>query len=144
VGDAGGFNARAVSETFISVPTPPPEFDLDAWLTTIDRLRAERFDAIYLTHFGRVEGVDAYLARLREVISQHAAFVKRRVDAGADRAAILAEYIDWNRRDAAAHGIGDADFARYVSRNLLTMNVDGMLRYWSQQAEANAAVSSKL
>jgi glyoxylase-like metal-dependent hydrolase (beta-lactamase superfamily II) len=140
VGDAGGFNARAVSETFISVPTPPPEFDLEAWLKSIERLRAERFDAIYLTHFGRVDDVDAYLAKLAAILPRHATFVKQRMDAGADRAAILAEYVEWNRRDAAAHGIGDADFARYVSRNLLTMNVDGMLRYWAKQSEARPPV----
>lgn len=134
VGDAAGFNARAVSESLISVPTPPPEFDLDAWLATIDRLEAERFDAVYLTHFGRVDDVSDHFARLREVIIEHAEFVRMRLAAGEHRETILRAYIEWNRRDAARHGLNDAGFARYVSRNLLTMNVDGMLRYWSKRS----------
>jgi glyoxylase-like metal-dependent hydrolase (beta-lactamase superfamily II) len=138
-GDAAGFNAPTVNKDFISVPTPPPEFDLEAWLATIDRLRAERFDALYLTHFGRVDDADAHLARLREIIPQHAEFVRQRAQADMPRDAILREYIEWNRRDAAKAGLSESDFARYVSRNLLTMNVDGLLRYWRKRAEAAGA-----
>lgn len=137
VGDAGGFNAKAVSETLVSVPTPPPEFDLEAWLMTIDRLQRENFDALYLTHFGRVDDVAHHWARLREVIPQHAAFVRERLRRELPRDAILAEYVDWNRADAARHGLSEHDFERYVSRNLLAMNVDGMLRYWEKRASSN-------
>jgi glyoxylase-like metal-dependent hydrolase (beta-lactamase superfamily II) len=140
-GDAAGFSAPAVNRDFISVPTPPPEFDLDAWLTTIDRLRAERFDALYLTHFGRVDDADAHLARLREIIPQHAEFVRQRVQNDMPREAILREYVEWNRRDAMRAGLSERDCARYVSRNLLTMNVDGLLRYWRKRAETKPAAS---
>jgi glyoxylase-like metal-dependent hydrolase (beta-lactamase superfamily II) len=132
-GDAAGFNAHAVSPTFISVPTPPPEFDLGAWLTSIERLRAEKFDALYLTHFGRIDAVDDYLTRLKAILPQHVEFIQRRAEANVDREAILREYVEWNRADASTHGISKADFARYVSRNLLTMNVDGILRYLSKR-----------
>lgn len=140
-GDAGGFGAPAVSASFISVPTPPPEFDMEAWLASIERLRAEKFDALYLTHFGRVDDVDGHLRRLREIIPQHAEFVRERLDAGQTREVVLREYIEWNRRDAAKAGLSDRDFARYVSRNLLTMNVDGILRYWSKQREQKPAAT---
>jgi glyoxylase-like metal-dependent hydrolase (beta-lactamase superfamily II) len=134
-GDSAGFNARAVSPTFISVPTPPPEFDLEAWLATIDRLRTERFDALYLTHFGRVDEVDVYLTQLQAILPQHVAFIHKRHHANVDRETILREYIEWNRADASAHGISRSDFARYVSRNLLTMNVDGILRYLAKRQQ---------
>ena len=137
-GDAAGFNAPAVSESFVSVPTPPPEFDLEAWLASIDRLRREDFSALYLTHFGRTDNVDRHLARLAEIIPQHAEFVRTRLDREMPRDEILREYIDWNRMEAAGHGLNEHDFARYVSRNLLTMNVDGMLRYWRKKREAAA------
>lgn len=137
-GDAAGFNARAVSESLVSVPTPPPEFDLEAWRASIERLRRERFDALYLTHFGRVDEVDRHLARLAEIIPEHAEFVRSRLDSGAARDAILREYIEWNRTDAARHGLTESDFARYISRNLLAMNVDGILRYWRKRREPAA------
>jgi len=137
-GDASGFNAPAVSESFVSVPTPPPEFDLEAWLSSIDRLRRENFDALYLTHFGRVNNVERHLSRLAEIIPQHAEFVRIRLDREMARDMILREYIDWNRTESSGHGMNEQDFARYVSRNLLTMNVDGMLRYWRKKREAAA------
>ncbi len=141
-GDAGGFNARAVSETFVSVPTPPPEFDLEAWLATIDRFQRESFDALYLTHFGRVDDVEGHLRRLQEILPSHAEFVRKRQADGMPRDAILDEYIEWNRLDARKHGVNDNDFARYVSRNLLTMNVDGILRYWSKREGATQGKAS--
>lgn len=139
IGDAGGFNARAVSESFVSIPTPPPEFELESWLSSIDRLQRENFDALYLTHFGRVDDVDGHLRRLREILPQHANFVRERLAKEVPRDAILDEYIEWNRLDAAKHGIGEHDFARYISRNLLTMNVDGILRYWSKRESSSGA-----
>ncbi|MBT8484702.1 MAG: MBL fold metallo-hydrolase, partial [Phycisphaerae bacterium] len=40
---------------FISLPTPPPEFELAAWISSLDRLGEEGLDRIYPTHFGVVE-----------------------------------------------------------------------------------------
>ena len=125
--------ATAPPATPLPVPTPPPEFDLEAWLASIDRLQAEHFDALYLTHFGRVDDVDRHWNTLRDVLRSHAQFVRQRIESGEPRDTMIHEYVEWNRLDARAHGIGDADFSRYVSRNLLTMNVDGMRRYWSRR-----------
>lgn len=132
-GDAAGFNAPAVSKSFVSVPTPPPEFDLEAWLASIDRLEREQFDALYLTHFGRVDDTAAHLRTLRRIIPEHVEFVRSRHDATRLRDEVLREYIDWNRTSAAHDGIVGDDFSRYVSRNLLTMNVDGILRYLAKR-----------
>lgn len=133
-GDAAGIIVPGVPEPprgrFITVPTPPPEFDLEAWLASIDRLQELRFRAIHLTHFGERRDPHAHFARLREVIPQHAAFVRKELDAGRPRQEILERYVAWNREEAATDGVDDLDFSRYVSRNLLTMNVDGILRYW--------------
>ena len=136
VGDVAGFNAPAVSDSYHSVPTPPPEFDLEAWLRSIERLQRERFDAIHLTHFGRVDNPAQHLTMLTNVLQQHSEFIRTRLVSGGNRDEILAHYIEWNRAEAAAAGIVGDDFARYVSRNLLIMNVDGMIRYWTARGPA--------
>jgi glyoxylase-like metal-dependent hydrolase (beta-lactamase superfamily II) len=128
-GDAAGFNAPAVNSTFISVPTPPPEFDLETWLASIDRLEREQFQSLYLTHFGHVNDPASHLRTLRAILPKHVDFVRMRHESGQSREDILREYIDWNSAAAAFDGIVGNDFAKYVSRNLLTMNVDGILRY---------------
>jgi hypothetical protein len=119
---------------FISLPSPPPEFDPAAWHASIDRLRARKFSTIYLTHFGPRLNPAAHFDRLHAVVDEHTNFVKRQLDAGQTRDEILRAYIEWNRRDAAQERISEADFARYVSTNLLTMNVDGILRYLTSSA----------
>lgn len=129
---------RAEAPGFTTVPTPPPEFDLEAWLASIDRLQSMNFDAIYPTHFGEVRNVTAHFDRLRVLVQEHAHLVRRDLDAGRPRTEILQHYLSWNRDAARRAGMSDADFARYVSTNLLTMNVDGMIRYWTKRAEAVA------
>lgn len=136
-GDVAGISVPGVPEPprgkFISVPTPPPEFDPPAWHASIDRLRAENFARIYLTHYGNRENVAAHFDRLKVWIDSHVDHVRREFKSGLSREEILRSYIAWNRGEAASHDISDADFAHYVSTNLLTMNVDGILRYLSNQ-----------
>ncbi len=141
-GDIAGITVPGIPEPpagrFIAVPTPPPEFDLDAWLMSIDRLQQKQFAQLYLTHFGQRQHPQAHWDRLRELVRENAAFVRRRMDMGASRDAILREYMEWQRRDAMAEGLSAADCSHYISTNLLTMNVDGMLRYWSKRCEMRA------
>lgn len=124
---------------FVAIPTPPPEFDPYAWITSIDRLLGENFAAIYPTHFGIRRNVKPHLERTRSLVIESAEFVRERVDRGHDRDRILREYIEWNRQMAVADNVSDRDFAMYASTNLLTMNVDGIIRYWQKQARTNVA-----
>ncbi len=141
VGDAAGISVPGVPEPpigkFLSVPTPPPEFDPPAWHASIDRLKSHNFSTIYLTHYGPCRNPAAHFDRLHMLIDEHAEFVRREVDAGATRDEILQRYIAWNRTQASAENISDLAFAQYVSVNLLTMNVDGIVRYWSKAAASN-------
>jgi glyoxylase-like metal-dependent hydrolase (beta-lactamase superfamily II) len=142
VGDVAGISVPGVPEPpvgrFISVPTPPPEFDPPAWHASIDRLLAMKFSRIYLTHFGACDHVNAHLERLHQWIDAHTDYVQSALQTGVSRDQILSQYIAWNRRQARNDMISDADFAHYVSTNLLTMNVDGILRYLAKQTERAA------
>ena len=57
------------------------------------------------------------------------AFVTERHAAGVERAALLEEYIAWNRQRARANHISPAAIERYEAANPLFMSVDGILRY---------------
>jgi hypothetical protein len=47
-------------------PTPPPEFDLDAWLHTLDEIERRSPARLALIHFGVVDDVTRHLTELRE------------------------------------------------------------------------------
>jgi hypothetical protein len=42
-------------------PTVPPDFDLDLWIDSIERVGALRPDTMFLTHFGPVADVQPHL-----------------------------------------------------------------------------------
>ena len=62
-GDAAG--VRIQPHATVLPPTPPPEFDLDAWLKTIDAIAARSPSVLALIHFGSSDDVDRHLDELR-------------------------------------------------------------------------------
>lgn len=47
-------------------PTPPPDFDIDLWTNSIERIAALRPHMTFLTHFGPVEDVQSHLQTAAE------------------------------------------------------------------------------
>lgn len=62
-GDAAG--VRIQPDDYISPPTPPPEFDLEAWDRTIDEIERRAPERLALIHFGIVDDPPAHLKELR-------------------------------------------------------------------------------
>ena len=62
-GDAAG--VRIQPHRLVLPPTPPPEFDLAAWLATIDELERRNPQRLALVHFGVVDDVARHLDELR-------------------------------------------------------------------------------
>ena len=62
-GDAAG--VRIQPHRAVLPPTPPPEFDLDTWLRTLDEIERRRPARLALVHFGVADDVNRHLAELR-------------------------------------------------------------------------------
>jgi glyoxylase-like metal-dependent hydrolase (beta-lactamase superfamily II) len=62
-GDAAGVRIQPHSQ--VLPPTPPPEFDLDVWLGTIDELERRAPARLALIHFGVAEDVERHVDELR-------------------------------------------------------------------------------
>lgn len=131
VGDVGG--VRLPQSPLISLPTPPPEFDLASWQQSVDRLMEESFTAIYPTHFGRIENVRSHLEGLKHLLSEAADFVFQRMKAGDERDEIVSRYQGWHRQRAVNAGLTPELSEQYLSASPLAMSVDGMMRYWRKQ-----------
>lgn len=136
-GDAAGIRLPHVE--MIDVPAPPPEFHLETWLQTLDRLEAEQFDAIYPTHFGRVERVDRHLSAYRELLVDAVAFVTERWRADAPRDEIVDEYLAWERERADAHDLTATAAEQISLANPQFMSVDGILRYLKKKHPSDKA-----
>jgi glyoxylase-like metal-dependent hydrolase (beta-lactamase superfamily II) len=62
-GDAAG--VRIEPGRFVMPPTPPPEFDLDAWQTTLETIERRDPERLALIHWGVATDVQRHLADLR-------------------------------------------------------------------------------
>lgn len=131
-GDAAGMKLGGYE--LLDIPAPPPEFDLEAWLTTIDTLQTYNFQTIYPTHFGPVQDVQTHLTEARALIEAAALFIKQQLDKGAERDEIVTAYTAWNRARAQRFGLAEAAIRKYEVTNPWYMSVDGILRYWRKQA----------
>lgn len=142
-GDAAGVRLPRVE--VVDLPAPPPEFHMETWLATLDKLEAVGASAFYPTHFGRVDDIHGHISALRTLMVDSVAFVSQRladlrggagtaVDESAAlppplRSELLDDYIGWNRRRAASLGLSQAAVDGYELANPLFMSVDGILRY---------------
>ena len=130
-GDAAGI--RIPGSRMVDLPAPPPEFNREKWLETIDRLLQEPLSAIYPTHFGYVEDWRYQLQTLATLIEEATEFVRSQMEEGMGRDKILSKYLLWHQRRAEAVGLSDELFARYESANPHFMSVDGIMRYWRKR-----------
>jgi glyoxylase-like metal-dependent hydrolase (beta-lactamase superfamily II) len=116
------------------LPAPPPEFHLETWLATLDRLATEGFSSIYPTHFGRMDDPARQLAEMRALLPEAVAFVDERQQSGMGRDQIISEYLDWNHTRMRAAGADETAVRQMSLANPLFMSVDGILRYLRKRA----------
>src|SRR5207247_2826321 len=72
-GDAAG--VRIQPSAFVFPPTPPPEFDLAVWESTLDELERRAPERLALIHFGVADDPREHLAELRRRLRSWTALV---------------------------------------------------------------------
>ena len=99
-GDTAG--VRLPPGELLLAPTPPPDFDLEAWRASIDTIEAWEPQTLAITHFGDYRDVAEQLDRLREALTYSSELAARTDGAGYAAAlrAKLAAVLD--ERDAAS------------------------------------------
>ena len=116
-GDAAG--VRIQPHTAVLPPTPPPEFDLDIWLRTLDEIEARDPARLALVHFGVADDVERHLGELRRRLNE------------------------W----VALDGVTEEEFAESVSANVdgvedyerampFWQSYAGLKRYWEKRHAA--------
>ena len=136
-GDAAG--VQLPNSPFIDLPAPPPEFELEVWQQTIDRLLDAKFTTLYPTHFGPLPAVADHLQRFKTLLVDAADFVRVHMEAGRDRDELVRQYAQWRQGHARTLGLSAAVFHQYETANPLYMSVDGIMRYWRRRKRREEA-----
>jgi len=133
-GDAAA--ARLPKWNMPDIPAPPPEFELEVWEATLDRLLAQNFQRIYPTHFGPVDDVQGHLQAVKALVRETTVFIQTQMQAGLNRDEIVVAYENWFAERAYAAGLTDTAITQYATANPLYMSVDGIMRYWRKREQA--------
>ena len=91
-GDAAG--VRLQPDRGVIPPTPPPEFDLDAWLNTLEEVERHFPARLALIHFGVADDVARHLADLRERLHAWVERMRNGIDEDQFSAAVRADLHD--------------------------------------------------
>jgi len=112
--------------------TPPPDFDLEAWLGSIDRILAWNPETILLTHYGASHSPQAHFETLRAGLIAWAGYAKETLDlpgSDEDRIRVFVEKLQgWIDGKAAA------DQARkFLAGAGPEACWQGLARYWRKR-----------
>jgi len=117
-GDAAG--VRILPSSVVVPPTPPPEVDLEAWLTTLDEIERRGPERLALIHFGVAEDLQRHLAELRERLERWS----ERVRSGASEEEF---------EELAGADLGP-DRKAYQQAMPFWQSYAGLKRYWEKKA----------
>jgi glyoxylase-like metal-dependent hydrolase (beta-lactamase superfamily II) len=119
---------------YISPATAPSQFDPDALLASLERLRAAGLERIYPTHFGAIEGstavtehLDRYAALIREIKDLALSLVP----SGSNGSGFTTAFQTLCRDRAQRDGVDDATWERYETANDSKMCAEGV-RLWCE------------
>lgn len=136
-GDALGVRLRDVP--FVRPATPPPEFDLERAVASIERIRRAAPTELWPTHFGRVDGdVAETCEQAVDALHRWAGWIDA---ARADTREVdeIAERVRAADREAASGKLSPEHVDRLEQTTSYRMNVQGYMRYFDKREQAAAS-----
>lgn len=137
-GDVGGIRLRIPVDLNIHhlrLPMPPPEFNLEAWRTSLKKLQKAGFSRIAPTHFGIFDDVDWHLAALDRSLNEIDAWMGEVMPKGLPVDALNRQFLDWTRTRSISEGVSPEVIEIYEAANPSWMSTYGMQRYWDKQRQ---------
>jgi glyoxylase-like metal-dependent hydrolase (beta-lactamase superfamily II) len=116
--------------------TPPPDYDLESSLDTIERIREQARGAMLLfSHFGPVTEVDRICDLAAERLRRWTEVVGEAMQRTQDLEEIVAILGEVAREDAGTGAEAMLDLQRLETLSSVRMNAMGIVRYWSKRGE---------
>lgn len=129
-GDVGG--VRIAREDYLRLPMPPPEFHIEKWRASVQKLREAKFKRIAPTHFGIYDDVAWQLSAIERELDLVENWLQQAMHAEPTFDQLLARYSEWMESRDASHNFDDARLSANEISNPLFMSVMGMQRYWKK------------
>lgn len=133
-GDAAGVYVPETAE--VRPATPPPDFDLDLTLRSLQRMRDARATRLLFSHYGPVQDVASTLEASEVEIHRWIDWVRQAREVSPDTDHAIALVRERDREANPAHYADDALVQRYEELSGIAANVNGISRWLDQQSPA--------
>jgi glyoxylase-like metal-dependent hydrolase (beta-lactamase superfamily II) len=136
-GDALGIHAPGVPA--LRPATPPPDFDVELAVSSIDRIRDRaRWGMVLFSHFGPVLEVDRICDLAVRRVRSWAEVVRDALRTTDDLDEIVALLEAEARRDVETGAQASIDLQRFETLSSIRVNAMGLVRYWQKRREREA------
>ena len=119
--------------------TPPPEFDLERYIASIERIRAAARSILLFAHFGPLEDVDATCDLAIRRVCDWAGVVEKALQEGADPEGLSARLESAALADIETGSEATLDLEMLEDRlrllSSIRMNAEGLARYWQKRIQ---------
>jgi glyoxylase-like metal-dependent hydrolase (beta-lactamase superfamily II) len=135
-GDVGG--VRLPGPAHLRVPMPPPEFHLEKWRASVDKLQATGCRRVAPTHFGIYEDAERHWEMLQRGLDEVEAFMQKVLPSDPAVEVINDRFTEWTADRSKQQGLTEDEFAPYEAANPSWMSATGMQRYWRKYRVSEA------
>jgi glyoxylase-like metal-dependent hydrolase (beta-lactamase superfamily II) len=125
-------------------PFVPPELHIESWHDSLARIRALNPNALYLPHFGKVEGSIAdHLDAVDERVRDWSHWLGDKIRSGVNESDLKQHFANYEANDLRAGGATEDDIAGYEAADPSYMAVTAAIRYWRKYHPERSEVSSQ-
>lgn len=137
-GDVAGVRIPIPGKRHIRLPMPPPEFNLELWVESIEKLIQYPFTRIAPTHFGIYDDVDWHLEEVKKKLLAVSEWIDEVMPQVSDIEDLRAKFLSWTARTSKDEGLTEEDTAAFEAANPSRMSAEGINRYWVRNREPKA------
>ncbi|HZP89770.1 MAG TPA: MBL fold metallo-hydrolase [Actinomycetota bacterium] len=119
--------------------TPPPEFDVELAIQSIERIRDRARSVLLFAHFGPIDEVDRICDLAEQRIRSWAEVVRTALTRTEDLEEVTALLEEEARADLQTGAQASLDLDRLEILSSIRMNAMGLIRYWKKREERAAA-----
>jgi glyoxylase-like metal-dependent hydrolase (beta-lactamase superfamily II) len=140
-GDIGGI--RLAGFCCPRPPTPPPDFHLEKWRSSLERLRQEynqgSFTRVAPTHFGIYEDAGWHLESISGALEELADWMEEMLRDGLEQNSLRFRFSEWTRQNSLEKGLTEQQAAIQEAVIPSSMSADGLFRYWRKYRKTDPA-----
>jgi glyoxylase-like metal-dependent hydrolase (beta-lactamase superfamily II) len=137
-GDIGGVRVGGIRH--IRMPMPPPEFNLELWRQSLQRLQKAYDEGLFSrlapTHFGLYPDPAWHLRAASQALDEVESWMLDVMPSDPTSETLEEQFIAWTRQKSLEGGIDEAVLGPLEAANPSGMSAHGIYRYWHKVRKA--------